>query len=122
MSRSEIVRVRLSEEEKGALLALCSDDQSQSDVVRRLLRDRAGLPLPVGPSVSVALNANSEALRRIGVNLNQAVRAMNEGRVEYEPQLAASLHNLLAGLYNLRIDIDRLLKIGGSGKGAGGGI
>lgn len=111
MVRSAIVRVRLNQDEKAALTGLCDQARTESEVVRLLLRDYAGLPLPVAPVDGPALKRNMEELRRIGINLNQAVRAMNEGRVGYEPQLAAVLKTLLGGVSSLRADIDRLLKL-----------
>ena len=109
--RSEVVRVRLRPEEREALTALCVEGRAASDVIRLLFCDRAGLPLPVGRAEADALRGTNEALRRIGINLNQAVRAMNEGRVGYEPHLDAALRSLLDGVFRLRADIDLMLRI-----------
>ncbi|RWX74804.1 plasmid mobilization relaxosome protein MobC [Neorhizobium lilium] len=109
--RSEVVRVRLQPEERQALAALCGQDRTASDVIRLLFRDKAGLPLPVGPVAADALRGTNEELRRIGINLNQAVRAMNEGRVGYEPHLDAALRHLLRGVFQLRTDVDLMLRI-----------
>lgn len=109
--RSEVVRVRLRPEERQALVDLCGDDRTASDVIRLLFRDQAGLPLPVGPAEALALRGTNEELRRIGINLNQAVRAMNEGRVGYEPHLDAALRRLLEGVFRLRGDVDQMLRI-----------
>lgn len=109
--RSEVVRVRVQPEEREALTVLCGKNRTASDVIRLLFRDRAGLPLPVGPVEAEALRSTNEELRRIGVNLNQAVRAMNEGRVGYEPHLDTALRSLLEGVFRLRADIDRMLRI-----------
>lgn len=121
--RSEVVRVRLQPEERVALAVLCGEDRTASDVIRLLFRDQAGLPLPVGSSEADALRDTNEELRRIGINLNQAVRAMNEGRVAYEPDLDAALRTLLDGLFRLRADVDLMLRIScgerrGTGRGA----
>lgn len=120
--RSEVVRVRLRPEERQALADLCGDDRTASDVIRLLFRDQAGLPLPVGPAEALALRGTNEELRRIGINLNQAVRAMNEGRVGYEPHLDAALRTLRDGVFRLRADVDLMLRISrkerkGSGDG-----
>lgn len=109
--RSEVVRVRLLPEERLALATLCGKDHTASEVIRLLFRDRAGLALPVGPVEADALRDTNEELRRIGINLNQAVRAMNEGRVGYEPHLEAALRYLLDGVFRLRVDIDKMLRI-----------
>lgn len=121
--RSEVVRVRLQPEEREALAALCGDSCTASGVIRLLFRDRAGLPLPVGPAEAEALRGTNEELRRIGINLNQAVRAMNEGRVGYEPHLDAALRKLANGVFRLRADVDLMLRISrkerrGTGHGA----
>ena len=121
--RSEVVRVRLQPEEREALAALCGDSCTASDIIRLLFRDWAGLPLPVGPAEAEALRGTNEELRRIGINLNQAVRAMNEGRVGYEPHLDAALRKLANGVFRLRADVDLMLRISrkeprGTGHGA----
>lgn len=121
--RSEVVRVRLQPEERDALAALCEEGRTASDVIRLLFREQAGLPLPVGPAEADALRGTNEELRRIGINLNQAVRAMNEGRVGYEPHLDAALRTLLDGVFRLRADVDLMLRISrkerrGAGRGA----
>ena len=109
--RSEVVRVRLQPEERQALAALCGECRTASDVIRLLFREQAGLPLPVGPAEAEALRGTNEELRRIGINLNQAVRAMNEGRVGYEPHLDAALRKLANGVFRLRADVDLMLRI-----------
>jgi hypothetical protein len=114
--RSEVVRVRLRPEERQALADLCGEYRTASDVIRLLFRDRAGLPLPVGPVEADALRATNEELRRIGINLNQAVRGINEGRVGYEPHLDAALRSLLEGVFRLRADVDLMLRISRRGR------
>lgn len=109
--RSEVVRVRLQPEEREALTALCGESRTASDVIRLLFREQAGLPLPVGPAEAEALRGTNEELRRIGINLNQAVRAMNEGRVGYEPHLDAALRKLAGGVFRLRADVDLMLRV-----------
>ncbi|WP_421580725.1 hypothetical protein [Shinella sp. M31] len=109
--RSEVVRVRLQPKERAALAVLCGENRTASDVIRLLFRDQAGLPLPVGPVEAEALRGTNEELRRIGITLNQALRAMNEGRVGYEPHLDAALRYLLDGVFRLRADVDLMLRI-----------
>jgi len=120
--RSEVVRVRLQPQERQALAMLCGDSRTASDVIRLLFREQAGLPLPVGPAEAEVLRGTNEELRRIGINLNQAVRAMNEGRVGYEPHLDAALRKLANGVFRLRADVDQMLRISRKErKGAGYG-
>ncbi|MCW0001562.1 MobC family plasmid mobilization relaxosome protein [Pararhizobium sp. YC-54] len=118
--RSEVVRVRLMPEERQALAALCGEKRTASEVIRLLFREQAGLPLPVGPVEADVLRGTNEELRRIGINLNQAVRAMNEGRVGYEPHLDAALRHLVEGVFRLRADVDLMLRISRQARRRGG--
>lgn len=118
--RSEVVRVRLMPEERQALASLCGENRTASEVIRLLFRDQAGLPLPVGPVEADVLRGTNEELRRIGINLNQAVRAMNEGRVGYEPHLDAALRSLTDDVFRLRADVDLMLRISRQERRRGG--
>lgn len=121
--RSEVVRVHLRPEERQALADLCGEDRTASDVIRSLFRDPVGMPLPGGPDEALALCGTNEELRRIGINLNQAVRAMNEGRVGYEPHLDAALRRLLDRMFCLRGNVDLMLRISRrERKGTGHGL
>lgn len=107
--KGEVIRVRLEPDEKRALEELCGVEQvTQSEAIRRLLRDQEGLSLPVAAVDRQRFDALDESLRRVGINLNQAVRAMNEGRVGYEPHLDKTLRLLMASLTDLRTDIGTL--------------
>ncbi len=88
----EAMRVRFSEDEIGQLKALAhAHNTNVSDVVRRLVRESAG-ELPVAnDAVRPEIKEMVDQLRKVGVNLNQAVRAMNEGRVQYEGDLERAL-------------------------------
>jgi hypothetical protein len=90
------VRFRISADEKAALTAVSArEGVPESEVIRRLLRAETGLYLPVADVDRPAIQWLQDQLRKIGGNLNQAVRAMNDGRVGYEPALAKSLTALL---------------------------
>lgn len=96
VSYGEVVRFRVSADEKAALAAVSErEGVPESEVIRRLLRAQTGLFLPVANVDRPAIEGLQEQLRKIGGNLNQAVRAMNAGRVGYEPALAKSLAALL---------------------------
>ncbi|RWI14923.1 MAG: plasmid mobilization relaxosome protein MobC [Mesorhizobium sp.] len=96
VSYGEVVRFRVSADEKTALSAASErEGVPESEVIRRLLRAEVGLFLPVADVDRPAIKGLHEQLRKIGGNLNQAVRAMNAGRVGYEPALAKSLAALL---------------------------
>lgn len=96
VSYAEVVRFRVTADEKAALAAVSArEGVPESEVIRRLLRAETGLFLPVADVDRPAIEGLHEQLRKIGGNLNQAVRAMNAGRVGYEPALAKSLAALL---------------------------
>ncbi|RWG47931.1 MAG: plasmid mobilization relaxosome protein MobC [Mesorhizobium sp.] len=96
VSYGEVVRFRISADEKAALSAVSEREEvPESEVIRRLLRAETGLFLPVADVDRPSIEGLQEQLRKIGGNLNQAVRAMNAGRVGYEPALAKSLAALL---------------------------
>lgn len=108
---SEVVRFRIGAEEKAALQALCKrEGVSESDAVRRLLRAETELLLPVARVDRPAVDALEDQLRRVGGNLNQAVRAMNEGRVGYEPDLHKSLTGLTELIRAIRTHMQLMTK------------
>lgn len=91
----DVIHVRTSSAEKAALTALAQrENLSESDVIRRLLKAEAGMPLPVAATDRALLASHCDQLRKIGVNLNQAVRAMNEGRVGYDASMLKALQAL----------------------------
>lgn len=84
--------MRFSSVELERLRAIADGESvTVSEVVRRFVRTEAGfLPAATGelrPAIEVA----TDQLRRVGVNFNQAVRAMNEGRVAYDEDLERAL-------------------------------
>lgn len=84
--------MRFSTAEMERLRAIADGEAvTVSEVVRRLVRTEAGfLPAAAGelrPSIEEA----TDQLRRVGVNFNQAVRAMNDGRVPYDDDLERAL-------------------------------
>jgi antitoxin component of RelBE/YafQ-DinJ toxin-antitoxin module len=107
----KIVRFRIGTEEKAALAALCEKQNvSESEAIRRLLRAGAGKPLPVARVDRAAIKALEDQLRRVGGNFNQAVRAMNEGRVGYEPALNKSLLALTNAVLDIRIQMQAMTR------------
>ncbi|TIR16184.1 MAG: MobC family plasmid mobilization relaxosome protein [Mesorhizobium sp.] len=88
----EVLHVRFSSVELERLRAIADGESvTVSEVVRRLVRTEAGfLPAATGelrPSIEEA----TDQLRRVGVNFNQAVRAMNEGQVADDEDLERAL-------------------------------
>ena len=102
-ARSESIQARVTPDELASLTAIATaQGVTTSEIVRRLVRSAAGLPVAADPEMRPVIEALVDQFRRVGVNLNQAVRAMNEGRVDYEPALAAVLDDLLTATEGAR--------------------
>src|SRR4051794_9586125 len=102
-ARSATIQARVTPDELASLTAIATaQGVTTSEIVRRLVRSVAGLPITADPETRPAIEALVDQFRRVGVNLNQAVRAMNEGRVDYEPALAAVLDDLLTATEGAR--------------------
>jgi len=88
----EVTHIRFSSDELASLKAIAQrEGVSVSEVVRRLVRAEAG-HLPVASEALLpAVLDMTDQLRRVGLNFNQAVRAMNEGRVSYDEDLESAL-------------------------------
>jgi hypothetical protein len=88
-SRQKVVHVRLSEAEFLAFEAFCADaNLTVSEVLRRLVRQAAGLGPAFDDDLKEIVLAHAEELRRVGVNLNQIARVLNGRR---EPQFEVLL-------------------------------
>lgn len=87
-----VTHVRFSSEEMVSLKAIAQrENATVSEVVRRLVRAETG-HLPVASEALLpAILEMTDQLRRVGLNFNQAVRAMNEGRVPYDEDLESAL-------------------------------
>ncbi|EXL04959.1 hypothetical protein [Aquamicrobium defluvii] len=87
-----VTHVRFSSEEMASLKAIAQREEvTVSEVVRRLVRADTG-DLPVASEALLpAVLEMTDQLRRVGLNFNQAVRAMNEGRVPYDEDLESAL-------------------------------
>ena len=88
----EVTHVRFSREEMDSLKAIAQREEvTVSEVVRRLVRADTG-DLPVASEALLpAVLEMTDQLRRVGLNFNQAVRAMKEGRVPYDEDLESAL-------------------------------
>ncbi|TCR74079.1 plasmid mobilization relaxosome protein MobC [Rhizobium sp. BK376] len=88
-SRQKVVHVRLSETELLAFEAFCTDAKlTVSEVLRRLVRQAAGLGPAFDDDLKEIMLAHAEELRRVSVNLNQIARILNGSR---EPQFEVLL-------------------------------
>ena len=87
-----VTHIRFSAEELASLKAIAErENVSVSEVVRRLVRAETGhLPVASDALLPAVLDMTDQ-LRRVGLNFNQAVRAMNEGRVPYDEDLERAL-------------------------------
>ncbi|MGN6770066.1 MAG: ribbon-helix-helix protein, CopG family [Rhizobiaceae bacterium] len=87
-----VTHIRFSAEELASLKAIAEREKvSVSEVVRRLVRAETG-HLPVASEALLpAIVDMTDQMRRVGLNFNHAVRAMNEGRVPYEEDLEKAL-------------------------------
>lgn len=91
MARSAVVPIRFSEDERKSLFEQAkSFGVSLSEFVRRAALKRRMPPLPP-PQLNRDIY---QELSRIGNNLNQVTRKINEGAVSVEPGLAATLTEL----------------------------
>lgn len=105
------ISIRLAVDEQAALLALCAaGNVTPSEAVRILIREKAGLSLPVAEADRELLKAADQHFRKIGVSLNQAIRTMNQGSVAYQAPLEEGLKSLIGGLVQMRFEIGRLIK------------
>jgi hypothetical protein len=81
IKRSEVLHVRLTEEERARFSALCAPNNLPvSEAVRRLMREAAGLGPTFEGEVAEKIAGLTQELKAIGVNLSEAVRAINVGK------------------------------------------
>ncbi|RWI37027.1 MAG: hypothetical protein EOR30_26000 [Mesorhizobium sp.] len=88
----EVTHIRFSTDELASLKAAAQrDGVTVSEVIRRLVRAEAG-HLPVATeALQPVIVELSDHLRRVGIDFNRAVRAMNDGRVGYDEDLERAL-------------------------------
>jgi hypothetical protein len=88
----EVTHIRFSSDELASLKAIAQRENATiSEVVRRLVHVETG-HLPVASEALLpAVLDMTDQLRRVGLNFNQAVRAMKEGRVPYDEDLESAL-------------------------------
>jgi hypothetical protein len=88
----EVAHIRFSVDELARLKANAQrENVTVSEVVRRLVRAETG-QLPVATeALRPAIVDMTDQLRRIGINFNQAVRAMNEGHAGHDEDLERAL-------------------------------
>ena len=88
----EVTHIRFTADELASLKAIAErDGVTVSEVVWRLVRANAGhLPI-ASEALRPAIVEMTDQLRRVGINFNQAGRAMNDGRVAHDEDLEQAL-------------------------------
>ncbi|WP_376706207.1 hypothetical protein RQ479_31850 (plasmid) [Mesorhizobium sp. ISC25] len=87
-----MTHIRFSADELVGLKAIAErDGVTVSEVVRRLVRAEAGRLPVASEALRPAIVDMTDQLRRVGINFNQAVRAMNDGRVAQDEDLEQAL-------------------------------
>lgn len=108
---SETKHIRFAAGELAFIEAIAESENSTfSDVVRRIVRSEADLIPMVDSALRPEIQAMNEQLRKVGINLNQAVRAMNEGRVNYQEDLERALIAVGRLVVEQRNDLREALK------------
>ena len=112
--RSRVVKTRLTEEEYADFAArLAPYGISQSEFIRRAIRGASIRPVvtvsPVNDELLSAIGKLTAEYSRIGNNLNQIARTLNEWHNPY-PRLAAELRTASSNLAALKFEI--LEKVG----------
>ena len=112
--RSRVVKTRMTEEEYVDFAArLAPYGISQSEFIRRAIQSASIRPVvtvsPVNDELLAALGKLTAEYGRIGNNLNQIARTLNEWHSPY-PQLAGEVRTAASDLAALKFDI--LEKVG----------
>ncbi|PZV40143.1 hypothetical protein [Mesorhizobium kowhaii] len=88
----EVTHIRFSANELASLKAIAErDGVTVSEVVRRLVQAEAGYLPIASEALRPAIVDLTDQLRRVGINFNQAVRAINDGRVAHDEDLEQAL-------------------------------
>ena len=112
--RSRVVKTRMTEEEYADFAArLAPYNISQSEFIRRAIRGAAIRPVvtvsPVNDELLSAIGKLTAEYGRIGSNLNQIARTLNEWHSPY-PQLAGEVRAVASDLAALKFEV--LEKVG----------
>ena len=112
--RSRVVKTRMTEEEYADVTArLVPYGISQSEFIRRAIQGASIRPVvtvsPINDELLAALGKLTAEYGRIGNNLNQIARTLNEWHSPY-PQLAGEVRTTASDLAALKFDI--LEKVG----------
>ena len=114
LHRSRVVKTRMTEEEYADFAgSLAPYGMSQSEFIRRAIQGASIRPVvtvsPVNDELLAALGKLTAEYGRIGSNLNQIARAINDWHIPY-PQLAAEVRAAASDLAALKFEV--LEKVG----------
>jgi hypothetical protein len=102
IKRSEIIHVRLTEEERARFSAACApDDAPISEAVRRLMREAAGLGPTFDGEVADKITALAAQLKAIGTDISEAVRAINVGKAPEAAAMRTTFEEFAAVLWEV---------------------
>ena len=112
--RSRVVKTRMTEEEYADFAArLAPYNISQSEFIRRAIRGATIRPVvtvsPVNDELLAAIGKLTAEYGRVGGNLNQIARTLNEWHSPY-PQLAGEVRAVVSDLAALKFEV--LQKVG----------
>ena len=100
--RTKFRTIRLSEVEAARFAVFCgAHGVSESEALRRFVRSSIGFGPAFGPESSAAIKDLTRQIRAIGVNINQAVRAMNTGLVPDSAPLREQRTQIHGGLTDM---------------------
>ena len=114
--RSRVVKTRMTEEEYAEFAERLSFAQrlsayhmSQAEFIRQAITGAAIRPIPVNDELLAAVGKLTAEYGRIGGNLNQIARTLNEWHSPY-PQLAGEVRAAVSDLAALKFEV--LQKVG----------
>ena len=100
--RSEVIHIRLTEEERARFISACApDDAPISEAVRRLMREAAGLGPTFDGEAAEQIGALTDQLRRIAARLNEAVRAINVGKAPAAVEMRTTFEEFAEALWQV---------------------
>ena len=100
--RSEVIHIRLTEEERARFVSACApDDAPISEAVRRLMREAAGLGPTFDGEVVDKIGALTDQLKAVANNLNEAVRAINVGKAPDAADIGATFKEFAEALWEV---------------------
>ena len=102
IKRSEVIHIRLTQEERARFSALCGPDNLPvSEAVRRLMREATGLGPTFEGEVAEKIGVLTQLLEAAGVELSEAVRAINIGKAPDAAAMRATFEGFAETLWEI---------------------